>query len=97
MKGIVDDKGFHCNYQQTSLSSRMNRGGGSCLALVPQAMGADQGICVREGGTPLPSKGVWGSAVSSTIGAWGGAPEANALCIQKNSENYTKKRRPGDL
>ena len=29
----------------------MNGGGGSCLALVPQATGADLGICVREGGT----------------------------------------------
>ena len=27
----------------------------------------------------------------------GGPPEANAFCVEKNSENYAKKRRPGDL
>ena len=30
------------------------------------------------GGTP-PAPGVWGSAVSSHIGMWGGAPEALQL------------------
>ena len=46
------------------------------------------------GGAPLPpSKGVWGSAVSSHIGVWGGAPEANAIAL-KDSENYARKARP---
>ena len=37
---------------------------------------------VREGGTPLaPLRGM-GSAVSSPIGVWGGAPEANAFCVE---------------
>ena len=38
--------------------------------------GCGGGGCWR-GLHPLPlSKGVWGSAVSSPIGVWGGAPEA---------------------
>ena len=84
-------------YVETRWTCEQFRGGGSCLALVPQATGADLGICVREGGTLPAQQGVWGSAVSSPIGAWGGAPEANAFCVQKNSKNYTKKRRPGGL
>ena len=38
----------------------------------------------------MPSKGVWGSAVSSPIGAWGGAPEANAFCVQKTPKTIQK-------
>ena len=36
---------------------------------------------------PLASKGVWGSAVSSPIGAWGGAPEAFTFF----ASNHAKK------
>ena len=45
----------------------LNRGGGSCLALVPQATGADLGICVREGGTPPAQQGGMGERCSSPI------------------------------
>ena len=34
---------------------------------------------VQKGGTLLASWGLWGSAVSSPIGVWGGAPEDNAF------------------
>ena len=34
----------------------------------------------RFGGAVAPNdKGVWGSVVSSPIGVWGGAPEADAI------------------
>ena len=41
------------------------------------------GGAARGGAHPLTSKGVWGSAVSSPIGAWGGAPEAFTFFASK--------------
>ena len=34
---------------------------------------------------------MWGSAVSSPIGAWSGAPEANAFCVEKAPKTTQKK------
>ena len=41
---------------------------------------------VRDGGAPLAQPGGMGagSAVSSPMGVWGGAPEANAFCVEKH-------------
>ena len=36
---------------------------------------------------PLASKGVWGSAVTSSIGAWGGAPEAFTFFASNPAKN----------
>ena len=56
-----------------------------------KARGAD-GRCLPGEGAPLPpSQGVWGSAASSPIGVWGGAPEANAFC----GERLRKRRKKG--
>ena len=42
---------------------------------------------VWEGAPLPPSPGVWRSAVSSPIGAWGGVPEAE---VYKNFKSYSK-------
>ena len=44
------------------------------------------------GGTPPAQLGVWGSAASSPIGTWSGAPEANAFCVQKAPKTTQKKQ-----
>ena len=44
------------------------------------------------GAHPLTSKGVWGSAVSSPIGAWGGAPEAFTFFASKPLKSAYSQR-----
>ena len=46
---------------------------------------------------PLASKGVWGSAVSSPIGAWGSAPEAFTFFASNHAEFLKKNLHTRDL
>ena len=49
--------------------------------------GRGRGRLVWRGSVPLASKGVWGSAVGSPVGVWGGAPEAFTLYALNPAKN----------
>ena len=66
------------------------RGGGSCLALIPQATGADLGISVREGGTPPAQQGGMGERCTLPHRSLGRSPKANAFCVQKTPKTIQK-------
>ena len=83
------------DYITTRRRRVFSRGGGSCLAfLVPQATGADVVICVWEGHPA--QQGVMGD--SCKLPHRGLAEHQKPMLFAlKNSENCTKKRRPGGL
>ena len=59
-------------------------------AVVPHLPGEGAG-----GGHPSrPARGGWGSAGSYPIGVWGGAPEANAVCVEKLQKLSVQKLYP---
>ena len=70
----------------------IRRPGALGLKLVRPVMGvATYPGRVRDGDIPSAQLGgIWGSAVSSTIGVWGGAREANAILRRKTQKSTQK-------
>ena len=58
MKGILDDKGFHCNYQQTSFIKQNEQGRRKLFSIGPAGYGGGSRNLRAGGGHPPAQQGV---------------------------------------